>query len=95
MKTRREEIEEASAFYSKKVYVGSVDKNLGYQDFCSGAEWADSNPNPDREAAIQLLLEACKEQANTEKYFQEHGKVPGAYSTKATRALDVWKKVNK
>jgi hypothetical protein len=48
--------------------------------------------SPELDAAIELLVDACEEQANTEKYFQEHGKVSGAYSTKAPRALEAWNK---
>lgn len=53
--TRREEIENASEKYSRKIYVGSVDKNLAYQDFCSGAEWADNNPQDEFQLIIDLI----------------------------------------
>jgi hypothetical protein len=41
---RRTEIEKAASDYSKLHAIGSVERNLIYQDFCYGAEWADNNP---------------------------------------------------
>jgi hypothetical protein len=54
---REQEIEEAAVNFSKRVYKGSVDKNLGFQDFKAGAEWADNHPDMDNKIKHARRLE--------------------------------------
>jgi hypothetical protein len=85
--TREEQIRAASdKWCSSRIEISS---------FYSGAVWADANPNPAREAAIQKLVEALVKFTqghctNASGCVGEHKAIANA-----TRALEAWKEANK